>query len=100
MSGFLEGATMLASFAVAVFFLRYWRDTRDRLFGVFAAAFALFGATRIALFALDADSEARTWAYALRALTFLMIIGAIVDKNVRPASQPSEAPARERREGA
>lgn len=81
MSDFFQGAMMLAGFAIAVFFARYWRDTGDRLFGVFALAFALFGASRIALFAVG-DSETRTWVYGLRAATFLMIIVAILDKNL------------------
>ena len=92
MSNFLQGATMLASFAVAVFFLRYWRDTRDRLFGVFAVAFTLFGVNRILFAALDTESEARTWLYVVRALMFLAIIAAVVDKNVRrdDVARPSQ----------
>lgn len=82
MSAFLQGATMLAAFAISVFFLRYWRDTADRLFAVFAAAFALFGVSRVALSALDDSSEARTWVYALRAAAFLAIIVAVIDKNI------------------
>ncbi len=78
---------MLCAFAVAVFFLRYWRVTKDRLFAVFAAAFALFGGSRIALHVLDAESEARTWVYALRAAAFLAIIAAIIDKNVSGRSE-------------
>lgn len=92
MSSFLGGATMLASFAVAVFFLRYWRDTHDRLFGVFALAFALFGANRIALSVLNEASEARTWVYALRAAAFLMIIAAVIDKNLSPRRSDAAAP--------
>jgi hypothetical protein len=65
-----------------VFFLRCWHDTADRLFAVFAAAFALFGISRVALYALDSNSEARTWVYALRAAAFLAIIVAVIDKNV------------------
>lgn len=84
MSDFLQGATTLASFAVATFFLRYWRETRDRLLLVFALAFALFGVNRIALSALDQDAEARTWVYALRAAAFLAITFAVIDKNMRP----------------
>ena len=82
MSAFLEGATMLASFSIAIFFLRYWRDTGDRLFAVLGAAFTLYGGNRIALFVLDETSEARVWPYALRAATFLMIMGAVIDKNM------------------
>jgi hypothetical protein len=82
-SDFLQGATMLGAFAIALFFLRYWRDTGDRFFAVFALAFGLFGVSRIALHSLAADSETRTWVYALRAAAFAAIIIAVVDKNLR-----------------
>ena len=90
MSDFLQGGTMLAAFAIAVFFLRYWRDTGDRLFAAFSAAFTLFGASRIALHAIDAESETRVWVYVLRALAFATIITAVVDKNLRDA--PGKGP--------
>ena len=83
MSDFLQGATFMASVAVALFFLRFWRQTNDRLFAVFAAAFALFAVNRLLLATLDEGSETRTWVYALRAATFLMIAAAVLDKNVR-----------------
>lgn len=81
MNDFLQGATMLASLGVALFFLKYWRRTGDRLFAVFAAAFTVFAANRAVLAMLEEDSEARTYVYLLRALTFLLIAFAIVDKN-------------------
>lgn len=84
MSEFVQGATMLASLAVALFFLRFWRQTADRLFAVFAAAFALFAMNRLLLALLDEESESRTWVYAVRAAAFLMIAAAVLDKNVRP----------------
>jgi len=80
---FLNGATMLASVAVALYFLRYWRTTRDRFFLAFALAFAVFAVNRVVLFSLDEDSEARTYVYLLRSLVFLLIAAAVVDKNVR-----------------
>ena len=86
----MQGATAACGFAISAFFLRYWRDTADRLFAVFAAAFALFGASRIVLTALDADSEARTWVYALRAAAFLAIAAAVVDKNVSGRSSTDQ----------
>lgn len=83
MSEFMQGATMMASVGVALFFLRFWRQTGDRLFAVFAAAFALFAVNRLLLAVLDEESETRTWVYALRAATFVMIAVAVLDKNVR-----------------
>ena len=93
MSEFLQGATTIASLAIALFFLRFWRQTSDRLFAVFAAAFAVLAVNRMLLAVLEEDSESRTWVYALRAVAFLMIAIAVVDKNVRrepPASPKAE----------
>jgi hypothetical protein len=83
MSDFLQGGTMVGGFAIALFFLRYWKDTGDRLFAAFAVAFTLFGISRLALHAIDVESEARVWVYGLRALAFATIIAAVVDKNLR-----------------
>ena len=43
------GAIAMASVVAALFFLRFWRDTGDRLFLIFAAAFFLLAATRVGL---------------------------------------------------
>jgi phosphoglycerol transferase MdoB-like AlkP superfamily enzyme len=84
MSEFLQGATFLASLAVALFFLRFWRQTREPLFAVFAAAFAVFAANRVALVVLeDADETRRLWVYVSRALVFAMIAGAVLLQNLR-----------------
>lgn len=83
MSDFLNGGTMLASLGVALYFLRYWQRTRDRLFLAFATAFAVFAVNRLMLLGLDEDSEARTYVYLLRALVFLLIATAVVDKNLQ-----------------
>lgn len=91
MSEFLQGATAACGFAIAAFFLRYWKDTRDRLFAVFAAAFTLFSISRIVLASLSQDSEARTWVYALRAAAFLAIVVAVIDKNVVGSSAASRS---------
>ena len=80
MMTFLNGATCAASAAVALFFLRFWLRSRDRLFAAFALAFAVFAANRVVISAVDA-SEVRLAAYSLRAVAFVVIILAIVDKN-------------------
>ena len=83
MSDFLQGATMMASLGVALFFVQYWRRSRDRLFLAFALAFGVFAVNRVLLSLLEEDSEARTYVYLVRALAFLLIAAAVVDKNLQ-----------------
>ena len=81
MSDFLAGGTAIGCLVIALFFLRFWRQTADRLFAAFAVAFGLFAVNRMLLALLAEDNEARTYVYIVRLLAFLMIIAAIVDKN-------------------
>lgn len=83
---FLMGATAAATFVVGLFFLHYWRKTRDRFFGLFAASFWLMTLNRVALFWMGNASEHQELIYVSRLLAFLLIIFAIVDKN-RTAAQ-------------
>lgn len=85
---FLSGATAMACLAIGLYFVRYWRRTGDRLFAIFALAFWVFAGNRVALLLIDqANESARIGVYVLRLLVFLLIIGAIVDKNrARPTS--------------
>lgn len=78
---FLAGATCCASAVAALFFLRFWRDTRDRLFLWFAIAFAVFSVNRLLLTAIGGTGEAGTVLYVVRAAAFALIALAIVDKN-------------------
>ena len=82
---FLAGASFLAAAAIALFFARFWRDTGDRFFALFALAFAIFAVNRLGLTVLDDESEARTFIYVARAAAFGLIILAIVEKNRAPA---------------
>lgn len=78
----LAGATCFGSAIAALFFLRFWRDTRDRLFLFFAVAFAIFAVNRLLLTVIDdAEGDGRTGLYLVRAAAFAMIVLAIVDKN-------------------
>ena len=78
---FIAGASVLASLAVSLFFFRFWRETRDRLFGIFALAFAIFAVNRLILSILDETDEGRTYVYLVRLAAFVLILLAIVDKN-------------------
>ncbi len=78
---FLAGASALASAAIALFFLRFWRESGDRLFLIFAIAFAVFALNHVLLSALGDESDARTIVYLARAVAFGLIAAAVVDKN-------------------
>jgi hypothetical protein len=85
MTEFVLGATAMGCLAAAVFFLRFWRDTHDRFFGLFALAFTAFAGNRIVLVAMDEADENRPLAYLVRLAAFVVILIAIIDKNRRPA---------------
>ena len=78
---FLNGAVVMASFAIGLFFLRFWRASRDRLFAIFALAFWVLTLNWLLLAFVGPEFEARTWLYILRLAAFLLIITGIVDKN-------------------
>lgn len=80
-ANFLAGVTAMGCFVAALFFARFWRATRDRFFAWFALGFAIFGANRLVLGLVDENSEARPALYIVRLLAFLVILGAIVEKN-------------------
>ncbi len=79
---FLAGAVALAYAISGVYFLRFWRKTRDRLFLSFAFAFWLLAANQTIVSLLGATDERSGYAYILRVLGFLLILLAIVDKNI------------------
>lgn len=78
---FLDGAIMICFWVAGLFFLRFWWQTRDRLFAYFALAFWMMAANRIVLSFLLDQSEARTYVYLVRLAAFLLILYAIFDKN-------------------
>ena len=80
MTGFISGALVAGYCVAALFFLRFWTRSRDRLFLYFAFAFALLSLQR-GLLALVASPATATALYGLRLLAFLIILYAIWDKN-------------------
>jgi uncharacterized membrane protein HdeD (DUF308 family) len=85
LEGFLLGIIVTASLASGVFFLKYWRRTRDSLFLAFGAAFIIEGINRTAFLLLDRPDEGSPAIYVVRLLAFLLILAAIVRKNRAPA---------------
>ena len=81
MTDLFTGAICMGSLVIALFFLRFWRKTHDRLFGLFAGAFGLLAVNWIALAFTSRDETLRTFLYGVRLVAFVMILAAIVDKN-------------------
>jgi hypothetical protein len=81
---FFSGAVTLGFLVAAGFFVRFWRQTADRLFLAFALAFVLFALNQALASWLTVLIEPASLVYALRVLGFIIILGAIVDKNARP----------------
>lgn len=77
---FMQGILMLASAAIAGFFLRFWRRTSDRLFLAFAASFALL-ALHWTMSAFAQASEAAPLIYIIRLLAFICLAAGIIEKN-------------------
>ena len=82
----LSGALAMGYAVAAVFFLKFWRRTRDPLFANFAAAFAILCVHRIALGAPVSANVDPLWYYVLRLTAFLLILVAIIGKNKRMSS--------------
>ena len=85
---FLAGAVTLGFFVAAGFFLRFWRRTRDRLFLAFAAAFVLLAVNQALAALLGAGDELTPYTYLLRVLGFMLILYAVIDKNVTSSRRP------------
>ncbi len=77
----LSGAVAMASFVATIFFLRFWRQTRDNFFLLFAIAFGLDAAVRVLLGLTGIPAEVEPLFYLARLVTFGIIIGAIAQKN-------------------
>lgn len=85
---FIGGMLTLGYFVLGLFFLKFWRRTRDSLFIIFAFAFWLLAANGFAVSVSNGYELDVVWSYLLRLLAFVLIIVAIVRKNMETKSQP------------
>ena len=79
---FMSGAIALGYAALGLFFLRFWRRTRDSLFASFAVAFWLLAVNVAAATLAGPDEFHHASIYLLRLAAFVLIIAAIVRKNM------------------
>ena len=80
---FLSGAITMGFVVAGLFFLRFWKRTRESLFIAFALAFWLLGLTQALLTFTDIPVEERSWLFLLRLAAFLLILVSIWRKNRR-----------------
>jgi hypothetical protein len=79
----LRGALAMSCWVAGLFFLRFWRLSRDRLFLFFFMAFWVFALNWLGLALVKGSVESRHYVYILRLLAFALILVGVVDKNRR-----------------
>jgi hypothetical protein len=78
---FLAGAITAAYLVAALFFLRFWHRSADRLFLMFALAFGLFALHSGIGGLIGVTQDGLSLLFLLRLAGFCLIIWAIVQKN-------------------
>jgi hypothetical protein len=80
----LLAGVVAMGFAIAgLFFVRFWRSTRESLFLIFAIAFWLFAANQALSGIYSPSADANFAFYSLRLIGFVLIAVAIVLKNLK-----------------
>jgi len=77
----LLGVVAMASLTAMLFFLKFWRQTRDALFLFFALAFGVDALIRLLLGLTEVSAETEPLFYMARLVSFALIILAIIRKN-------------------
>jgi hypothetical protein len=80
---FLYGAVAMGCLIVGVFFLRFWQQSRDRLFLRFALAFWTLAISYTLLGLVTFATEWRVYVFVVRLLAFCMILYGVFEKNRR-----------------
>jgi hypothetical protein len=81
MDHFLLGTMAAFSAAIALFFLKFMRETSDRFYGFFSAAFGVLTVDSIARALLTPRHESQHYMFLMRLLAFLLIIAGVAAKN-------------------
>jgi hypothetical protein len=78
--GFLLGVIVTASITAGIFFLKFWRQTRDLLFLAFGVAFLVEGVNRTTLLLAPSPNEGSASIYVVRLLAFVLMLAGILYK--------------------
>jgi uncharacterized membrane protein HdeD (DUF308 family) len=79
--GFMLGVIATTSDG-RMFFLKFWKTTRDSLFLAFGASFIIEGLNRCAVLFIQKPNEGSPWIYLVRLLSMLFILVAILRRNL------------------
>lgn len=82
MTDLFTGAICMGSLVIALYFVRFWRDSGDRFFLYFAASFFIEGLRRLYSALHDAGAEDSPLHYLVRLLAYGLILWAILEKNL------------------
>ncbi len=77
----LIGALAMGFCVAGLFFLRFWKETRDRLFALFALSLLVMAVNRVGLAFTGEEGSPGDYLYWVRLLAFGLILLAILDKN-------------------
>ena len=86
MLALLNGMVTMGFMIAALFFLRFWRRTRDGLFATFAVAFVLLALNQVLIGLSVVPREDQAMLYLLRLVAFALLIVAILWKNLAKGS--------------
>lgn len=84
MYDFVAGMITVGFLIAAVFFFRFWKRTSDWLFAIFGVAFVLFAINQAATTSSLLLRDDQSWIYLFRLAGFVLLIVAIVVKNISP----------------
>jgi hypothetical protein len=84
MVNFLHGVAAMACAVSGLFFLRFWRQSRDGIFLSFAVAFWVFAVDYAVLGLVPLANERRPYVFGLRLVGFGVILWGIARKNGFP----------------
>ena len=79
---FIAGMATMGFIFAGLFFFRFWRRTKDELFAAFGIAFWLLALNQAFITLSGIPREELSWVYILRVAAFLLIIAAILRKNL------------------
>ena len=81
---FLGGVIAMGYVMIAGFFLKFHLRTREALFVAFSAAFLLLAILSTLVAVLNIPQEEQSPFFLLKPAAFLLIIAAIILKNLKP----------------